>query len=127
MEEKEEKNEPIPEFKKASTVGKINTKNNMYNLAKSMINIGTGTSNTLFAGTNVDIIQKKKIKKKSFKLNPKKEIEDLCLNYNTFNFFWKTYNNLFQVCVESPLIIFEIPSCNITIKQYIDFKILFYL
>ena len=127
LEEKEEKNEPIPEFKKASTVGKINTKNNMYNLAKSMINIGTGASNTLFAGTNVDIIQKKKIKKKSFKLNPKKEIEDLCLNYNTFNFFWKTYNNLFQVCVESPLIIFEIPSCNITIKQYIDFELLFYL
>ena len=127
IENKEEKIEPLPELKKAATVGKIGVKNFVHNLAKSMMNIGTGNSNTLFAGTNVDIIQKRKIKKKSFNLNPKKEKEDLYLNYNIINFFWKTANNLFEVSVETPLIIFNIPSCNITIKQYIDFELLFYL
>ena len=92
-----------------------------------MMNIGTGASNTVFAGTNVDIIQKRKVKKETFKLNPKQEKEDLCLDYNIFNFFWKTSNNLFKVCVETPLIIFSIPSYNITLKEYIDFELLFYL
>ena len=127
VEERDDKIEPIPELKKSVTAGKINPKSNTHNLAKSMMNIGTGASNTVFAGTNVDIIQKRKVKKETFKLNPKQEKEDLCLDYNIFNFFWKTSNNLFKVCVETPLIIFSIPSYNITLKEYIDFELLFYL
>ena len=127
VEEKDDKIEPLPELKKTVTAGKINPKGNIHNLAKSMMNMGSGASNTLFAGTNVDIIQKRKVKKETFKLNPKQEKEDLSLNYNIFNFFWKASNNLFKVCVETPLIIFSIPSYNITLKEYIDFELLSYL
>ena len=131
IEERDDKIQKIPELKKAMTLGKNLLKNNN-NLAKSMMNmmnIGNINSNNLFAGTNVDIVQKKKIKKSTFRLNPKKEKEknDLYLNYNVFNFYWKTLNNTFQVCVEMPLIIFNVPSYNITIKQYINYELLFYL
>jgi hypothetical protein len=118
--------QPAPEFKKANTYGKNIMKNASHNLAKSMF-AGVGSNNTLFAGTNVDIIQKKKIEKTKFKLNSKEEKDDDYLYFNIFNFYWKTQENLFKVCIESPLIIFNIPSYNITVKQYIDFELLFYL
>ena len=54
--------QPAQEFKKANTYGKNIMKNASHNLAKSMF-AGVGSNNTLFAGTNVDIIQKKKIEK----------------------------------------------------------------
>lgn len=118
--------QPAPEFKKANTCGKNLMKNASHNLAKSMF-AGVGSNNTLFAGTNVDIIQKKKIEKTKFKLNSKEEKDDDYLYFNIFNFYWKTQENLFKVCIESPLIIFNIPSYNIIVKQYIDFELLFYL
>jgi len=129
LEENDDKIEKSPELKKTLTSG-YNKKNNIIsNLAKSMLNIGMSNSTSLFAGTNVDIIQKKKIKKTQHKLYPKKEKEkeDTYINYNVFNFFWKTPNNIFQINVETPLIIFNVPSYNIIIKQYIDFDLLFYL
>jgi hypothetical protein len=118
--------QPAPEFKKANTYGKNIMKSATHNLVKSMF-AGVGSNNTLFAGTNVDIIQKKKIEKTKFKLNSKEEKDDDYLYFNIFNFYWKTQENLFKVCIESPLIIFNIPSYNITVKQYIDFELLFYL
>jgi hypothetical protein len=118
--------QPAQEFKKANTYGKNIMKSASHNLAKSMF-AGVGSNNTLFAGTNVDIIQKKKIEKTKFKLNSKEEKDDDYLYFNIFNFYWKTQENLFKVCIESPLIIFNIPSYNITVKQYIDFELLFYL
>ena len=118
--------QPAQEFKKANTYGKNIMKSASHNLAKSMFS-GVGSNNTLFAGTNVDIIQKKKIEKTKFKLNSKEEKDDDYLYFNIFNFYWKTQENLFKVCIESPLIIFNIPSYNITVKQYIDFELLFYL
>ena len=117
---------PAQEFKKANTYGKNIMKSASHNLAKSMF-AGVGSNNTLFAGTNVDIIQKKKIEKTKFKLNSKEEKDDDYLYFNIFNFYWKTQENLFKVYIESPLIIFNIPSYNITVKQYIDFELLFYL
>ena len=129
LEELETKDENIinaPELKKTMTFGKISNKVGGHNLAKSMANLGA-MSNNLFAGTNVDIIQKKKMEKKSYKLYPKEEKDDDYLNYNVFKFYWKTNDNLFQVNVETPLIVFNIPSYNINVKQYIDFELLFYL
>ena len=129
LEEFETKDENIikaPELKKTMTFGKITTKSSGHNLAKSMINMGA-MSNNLFAGTNVDIIQKKKMEKKSYKLYPKEEKDDDYLNYNNFNFYWKTNHNCYQVNVDMPLIVFNIPSYNINVKQYIDFDLLFFL
>ena len=129
LEENDDKIEKSPKLKKTLTSGNNKKNNIMSNLAKSMLNIGMTNSTSLFAGTNVDIIQKKKIKKTQHSLYPKKEKEkeDTYINYNVFNFFWKTSNNIFQINVETPLIIFNVPSYNITIKQYIDFDLLFYL
>jgi len=129
LEELETKDESIikaPELKKTMTFGKNTTKGGGHNLAKSMINMGA-MSNNLFAGTNVDIIQKKKMEKKTYKLYPKEEKDDDYLNYNNFNFYWKTKDNCYQVNVDMPLIVFNIPSYNINVKQYIDFELLFYL
>ena len=125
IEETEDKIYPNSELKKAVSVGI--GKNFSKNLAKSMMNIGSGKSNNLFAGTNVDIILKKKVEKKTIKLYPKKEKEESFLLFNDFNFYWKVKDNLYQVCVETPLIIFTIPSYNIIIKQFIDYELLFYL
>ena len=127
LEERDDKIIDNPDLKKSVTTGKIMAKTNPHSLAKSMMNIGSGKSNNLFAGTNVDIIAKKKIKKTSHKLSPKPEKEDSIINYNIFNFFWKIKNNIFQVSVEMPLIIFNIPSSNVIVKQYIDYELLFYL
>ena len=90
--------QPAQEFKKANTYGKNLMKNASHNLAKSMF-AGVGSNNTLFAGTNVDIIQKKKIEKTKFKLNSKEEKDDDYLYFNIFNFYWKTQENLFKVCL----------------------------
>ena len=46
VEEKDDKIEPLPELKKTVTAGKINPKGNIHNLAKSMMNMGSGSSNT---------------------------------------------------------------------------------
>ena len=126
IEVKDDNIQQMPEFKKTMTAGKIN-KNKSHNLAKSMIPMGNPNSNNLFAGTNVDIIMKKKIKKTEIKIFPKEEKADDYLNFNIFNFFWKTSEHLFHVSVETPLIVFSIPSHNITVKQFIDFELLFYL
>ena len=113
----------MPELKKAVTFGK-GSQNKKHNLAKSMMNMGSNASNNLFAGTNVDIIQKRKIKKTNFKIFPKEEKPDFCLNFNTFNFYWKTSDHLYNVSIETPLIIFKIPSHNIIIKQFIQLNVL---
>ena len=126
IEVKDDNIEQMPELKKTVTSGKI-TKNKIHNLAKSMMPMSKDNSNNLFAGTNVDIITKKKPKKTEMKIFPKEEKTDDYLNFNTFNFYWKTDDNLFHVSIETPLIIFAIPSHNITVKQFIDFELLFYL
>ena len=126
IEVKEDNIQQMPELKRAVTFGK-GSQNKKHNLAKSMMNMGSNASNHLFAGTNVDIIQKRKIKKTNFKIFPKEEKPDFCLNFNTFNFYWKTSDHLYNVSIETPLIIFKIPSHNIIIKQFIDFELLFYL
>ena len=81
----------------------------------------------LFAGTNVDILSKKRIDKKKYNLYPKEEKDSDCINYNYFKFFWNTSNKLFSVTIETPLISFSIPSYNIFVKQYINYELLFYL
>ena len=126
IEIKDDNIQQSPELKKTMTIGK-NAKNKSHNLAKSVMTMGNVNTNNLFAGTNVDIIQKKKIKKTSYKLFPKEENADEYLNFNTFNFYWKANDHLFHVSIETPLIIFNIPSHNITMKQFIDFELLFYL
>ena len=126
IEIKDDNIQQSPELKKTMTIGK-NAKNKSHNLAKSVMTMGNVNTNNLFAGTNVDIVQKKKIKKTSYKLFPKEENADEYLNFNTFNFYWKANDHLFHVSIETPLIIFNIPSHNITMKQFIDFELLFYL
>ena len=126
IEVKEDNIEQMPDLKKTMTAGKI-AKNKIHNLAKSMMTMSNPNSNNLFAGTNVDIIAKKKIKKNEIKIFPKEEKTDDYLNFNIFNFYWKTSENLFHVSIETPLIKFSIPSHNITLKQFIDFELLFYL
>ena len=126
IEVKDDNIQQSSELKKTMTIGK-NAKNKSHNLAKSMMTMGNVNNNNLFAGTNVDIIQKKKIKKTSHKVFPKEENVDEYLNFNTFNFYWKANDHLFLVSIETPLIIFNIPSHNITMKQFIDFELLFYL
>jgi len=83
--------------------------------------------NQLFAGTNVDILGKKKIDKKKYNLYPKEEKDSDFINYNYFKFFWNISNKLFAVTIETPLISFSIPSYNIFVKQYINYELLFYL
>ena len=106
--------------------GKSSSKN-LNPMSRSM-NFGMALiQNTLFAGTNVDIISKKKLKKSKFNLYPKEKRNTDFLSYNTFEFFWNTSNKTFLVSIETPLITFSIPSFNIITKQFIDFELLFYL
>ena len=95
--------------------------------AKSM-NFAMGLlQNQLFAGTNVDIIARKKLKKSKYNLHPKEKKNSDFINYSNYNFFWNISNKMFSVNIEMPLITFNVPSFNIVVKEYIDYELLFYL
>ena len=113
---------------KLNITSKLDKKqNNQKSLAKT-INLGMALlQNQLFAGTNVDIISKKKLKKSKFNLYPKELKNFDFINYSNFNFFWIISDKIFSVNIEMPLFTFGIPSYNIFVKQYIDFELLFYL
>jgi hypothetical protein len=83
--------------------------------------------NQLFASTNVDIVGKPKIKKKLFKIYPKEKKKTDYINYKIFEFYWNIGNKIFLVTIETPLITFSIPSYNNTVKQSINYELLFYL
>ena len=100
---------------------------NYNNLMARTLNTGVAMQNQLFAGTNVDIVGKKKMKKSKFKLYPKEKKNSDFINYNIFEFFWNISNKIFLVTVESPLITFNIPSYNNIVKQFINYELLFYL
>ena len=85
------------------------------------------TPNSLFAGTNVDAIQKKKMTTKKFNLYPKEQKESDFINYNIFEFYWNISNKIFAVSVQTPLITFSIPSYNILVHQFINYELLLYL
>ena len=106
---------------------KVATSNFIKNLSKSM-NFGKGLlQNTLFAGTNVDIIAKKKLKKSNYDLYPKEMKNEDFLNFSNFQLFWNIADKIYCISVEMPLITFSIPIYNIIVKQYIDYELLFYL
>ena len=126
------------DFKKNMTINnrlnfsKLEKKNSKiisaFNPFSQSMNLGKDQEkNQLFAGTNVDILGKKKIDKKKYNLYPKEEKDSDFINYNYFKFFWNTSNKLFSVTIETPLISFSIPSYNIFVKQYINYELLFYL
>ena len=83
--------------------------------------------NTLFAGTNIDIVSKKKLKKSKYDLYPKEKQNEDFLNYSNFQFFWNISDKIFCINIEMPLIEFSVPFYNIIVKQYIDYELLFYL
>ena len=85
------------------------------------------TPNSLFAGTNVDAISKKKMTTKKFNLYPKEQKESDFINYNIFEFYWNISNKIFAVSVQTPLITFSIPSYNILVHQFINYELLLYL
>ena len=99
-----------------------------FNLMAKSMNFGPAAmQNTLFAGTNVDIIAKKRLKKSKFNLYQKEKKSTEFINYNTFEFYWNTSNKIFLVTIETPLITFSIPSYDIMIRQFIDYELLCYL
>ena len=108
-----------------------NKSSKYYNLLKPMAkstNFGMGIfKNQLFAGTNVDIVVKKKVKKAKFDIYPKENKSNNYYRYNNFNFIWIISDKMFSVNIEMPLITFSIPTFNIMVRQYIDFELLFYL
>ena len=120
------------DYKKSMNISKLDKKSSKnfqtYKpMAKSM-NFGMHLlQNTLFAGTNVDIIAKKKLLKTKYNLYPKEKKSDEFLNYSNFYFYWNISDKIYSVNVELPVITFRIPSNNIIVKQYIDFELLFYL
>ena len=128
------------ELKKTANILKLNStkiekssasKNNLpgffKNLSKSM-NFGKGLlQSSLFAGTNVDIVVKKKLKKSNYDLYPKEKKSEDFLNFSNFQLFWNIGDKIFCINVEMPLITFSIPIYNIIVKQYIDYELLFYL
>ena len=85
------------------------------------------TPNSLFAGTNVDAISKKKMATSKFNLYPKEQKESDFINYNIFEFYWNISNKIFFVSVLTPLITFCIPSYNILVHQFINYELLLYL
>ena len=115
-----------------NNTSKLENKNSKYHnilkpMAKSM-NFGMGLfKSQLFAGTNIDIVVKKKVKKAKFDLYPKEKKNLDYIGYNNFNFIWNISDKMFSVNIEMPLITFSIPIFNICVKQYIDFELLFYL
>ena len=126
------------EFKKNMTINnrlnfsKFDKKNakvmSALNPFSQSMNLGKDQDKSqLFAGTNVDILGKKRIDKKKYNLYPKEEKDSDFINYNYFKFFWNISNKLFSVTIETPLISFSIPSYNIFVKQYINYELLFYL
>ena len=133
---KEENEDEVKEmeFKKnmsinKSKIEKKSSKNysNYKSMAKTM-NLGIGVlQNQVFLGTNIDIVSKKKIKKEKINLYPREKKNADFINYRTFRFYWNVSNKIFSVNIEMPLIIFNVPSNNIMIKQYIDYELLFYL
>jgi hypothetical protein len=108
---------------------KSSTKNfQIFNPMARSTNFGAASmQNSLFAGTNVDIIAKKRLKKSKFNLYQKEKKSTEFINYNHFEFYWNTSKKMFSVTIETPLITFSIPSYDIMIKQFIDFELLFYL
>ena len=74
---------------------------------------------------------------RSNSLNAKLEFEDLkspilkrnnnFLNFNTFIFFWVTNTRSFITKITLPCIHLDIVDNNISIKNYIDYELLFYL
>ena len=128
------------ELKKTANLHKINSsmleKNSsskktlpgfIKNLSKSM-NFGKGLlQSTLFAGTNVDIVAKKKIKKSNYDLYPKEKKNEDFLNFSNFQLFWNIADKIYCINVEMPLITFSVPVYNIIVKQYVDYELLFYL
>ena len=85
------------------------------------------TPNSLFAGTNVDAISKKKMATKKFNLYPKEQKELDFINYNIFEFYWNISDKIFQVTVQTPQISFIISSYNILVHQFINYELLLYL
>ena len=120
------------DFKKNTLNSKVEKKSSkmvsiLKPLAKSM-NFGMALlQNQLFAGTNVDIIAKKKLKRTKFNLYPKEKKNIDYINYSNFKFFWNTSNKMFSINIEMPLITFIVPSYNIVVKEYINYELLFYL
>ena len=85
------------------------------------------TPNSLFAGTNVEVMSKKKMVTKKFNLYPKEQKESDFINYNIFEFYWSISNKVFSVSVLTPLISFSIPSYNILVHQFMNYELLLYL
>ena len=126
--------QPIDSKKNLNFSSKLNLKierksskylNNISPLAKTTsIN---SIQNQLFAGTNVDIIGKTKKRTKKFDIYPKEKKQADYINYNIFEFYWNIKNKIFLVTIKTPLITFSIPSYNNTVKQFINYELLFYL
>ena len=63
----------------------------------------------------------------NFDIYPNKKNNINYFNQNCFEFIWRTSTKLFKVIINMPLINFYIASDNISIKQYVDWELLFYM